>query len=153
MRPLESQKKYSFKGPDEFSSWIKKFAENLGLRELLLINGDLGAGKTFFVTELLKYLGGKSGASPSFAIHNQYQLKNGIMDHVDLYRLKNNDDLESTGFWDLFAADKGVIAVEWANKLKREDFPETWPTWEIEIKKSAAGEKARDIEVCFWLGR
>lgn len=139
------REEHSFSSPQEFSSWIQKFAKQLTGREIILLTGDLGAGKTFFVTELLHSRGGLGGASPSFAIHNHYETPQGDFEHVDLYRLKNLEDLESTGFWDLFAQDKAIIAVEWANKLSRTDFPTNWPIWEIEILIDKNIEKRRKV--------
>lgn len=139
------REEHNFSGPEEFSKWIQKFAKHLAGREIILLTGDLGAGKTFFVTELLCARGGIGGASPSFAIHNHYETPQGQVEHVDLYRLKNLEDLESTGFWDLFAQEKAIIAVEWANKLARSDFPTNWPIWEIEILVDKKSEKARKV--------
>lgn len=145
-----STEEFSFLGPKEFSVWIKKFSKELGHKELILLNGELGSGKTFFMTELLREFGGDSAVSPSFAIHNRYETKKTNVDHIDLYRLKNLEDLESTGFWDLFMQDGGIIAVEWANKIVLDDFMDSWPIWEIEIHK--VGQEARKIIVKRYLG-
>lgn len=123
-----------FNNKNQFSSWIKRFADGLEARELILLSGDLGAGKTYFVTELVKSLGGRQAASPSFAIHNHYKTPKHEIDHLDLYRLESIEDLESTGFWDLFAKESGVIVVEWADKLNSEELSLLWPIWEIKIE-------------------
>lgn len=153
-KKLISSKEFSFSGPKEFSGWIKEFSKNLGNKELILLNGDLGSGKTFFMTRLLQELGGETAVSPSFAIHNQYQTKKVSVDHIDLYRLKNLEDLESTGFWDLFMQESGIIAVEWANKIDINDFMESWPIWEIEIEiQRKESNEARKIIVKRFLSR
>ncbi|OQW51322.1 MAG: hypothetical protein A4S09_10335 [Proteobacteria bacterium SG_bin7] len=150
MRKLDSKKEFSFSNPTDFSKWIKIFAKNLGNKELILLNGDLGSGKTFFMTNLLQELGQDAAVSPSFAIHNRYETKNLSVDHLDLYRLKNLEDLESTGFWDLFMQESGIIAVEWANKIDVDDFMDSWPIWEIEIQITSG--QARKIIVKRFLG-
>ena len=47
-------------------------------------------------------------------------------DHLDLYRLESEDDLESTGFWDLFSEEKGLILIEWAERLNPAYLPTNW---------------------------
>lgn len=55
--------------------------------------------------------------SPSFSFHNRYQVGKVRIDHVDFYRIKDEEDLESTGFWDFFERPKGFIIIEWANRF------------------------------------
>ena len=96
-------------------------------RTLLLLSGPVGAGKTTSVQVLAALLGITHVASPSFAIHNRYENTTGqSIDHVDLYRLNDEDDLESTGFWDLFGQQKSIVIVEWADRLDSESLPLNW---------------------------
>ncbi|MEK6774157.1 MAG: tRNA (adenosine(37)-N6)-threonylcarbamoyltransferase complex ATPase subunit type 1 TsaE [Bdellovibrionota bacterium] len=112
--------------------WAQKIVGQLSDKTVLLLSGDVGAGKTTLVRALAQLLKLKDIASPSFAIHHRYENAAGIaMDHVDLYRLKSLDDLESTGFWDLFQQEKGLIVVEWANLLNPEILPMDWKTIEV----------------------
>jgi len=53
--------------------------------------------------------------------------------HLDLYRLESEDDLESTGFWDLFTLKHGFIAIEWAERLNANFLPKDWPTYQVKI--------------------
>lgn len=60
----------------------------------------------------------KGVSSPSFSFHNQYSVaKEVVIDHIDFYRIKNEEDLESTGFWDVFEAFKGIMVIEWAHRF------------------------------------
>lgn len=86
-------------------------------RILLLLDGPMGAGKTQFTRFLVEALGGEGTTSPTFAIHNQYVVKRGTVDHFDLFRLASEDELESSGFWDLFHSRKSTIVVEWASRI------------------------------------
>lgn len=119
------------------SSWVSGFIKNLSDKTILLLTGDLGAGKTTLVRSLAKELGMKDISSPSFAIHQRYENAEGkYLDHVDLYRLKSADDLESTGFWDLFQQETGLIVIEWANLLNLESLPMDWKTIEVYLHKA-----------------
>src|SRR5688572_6852064 len=101
-------------------------------RVIFLFIGEVGSGKTTTVSELCKSLKMNEVASPSFAIHHRYENKNGqSLDHVDLYRLKSEEDLESTGFWDLFSQEKAWIVVEWADQISTDSWPVYWPCYEV----------------------
>ena len=115
-------------------------------RTLLLLEGPVGAGKTELVKALAKQLGIFDPASPSFAIHYHYENETYSMDHVDLYRLESEDDLESTGFWDLFSEKKGLIIVEWAERLNEDLLPMHWHKIKVRIRKLAA-DNERDIQI------
>lgn len=118
---------------------------SLGQKRILLLDGPMGAGKTQFTRFLLEALGGDETVSPSFAIHNQYSTSRGPVDHIDLYRLENEDDLESTGFWDLFSASQGLIIIEWAERLPAGSLPRTWQ--KTHLKFEITGTNSRKITV------
>lgn len=117
---------------------LRKFAVglagNLSARHILLLDGPMGAGKTAFTRFLVEALGSTETVSPSFAIHNQYETKRGLVDHVDLYRLESEDDLESTGFWDLFASAEGLVIIEWAERLPKDSLPVSWKKTRLEFE-------------------
>lgn len=111
--------------PQTFSSNsehdTRAFAARLAARlepgAVLLLSGDLGAGKTAFVRGLAEGLGIDSGevTSPTFTLVHEYRGGRLPLVHVDLYRLESAD-LDEVGLdTDLAAA--GVIAVEWAERL------------------------------------
>ena len=116
---------------------------------LILLSGEVGAGKTTSVQIFLKLLGfdGKSGSSPSFAIHHRYEnpTKSISLDHVDLYRLRDEEDLESTGFWDLFSQSKACVLVEWADRIREDSWPLHWR--QIKIHLSVLTENQREIKI------
>lgn len=105
-------------------------------RCILLMSGEVGAGKTTSVQMIAQILGMQNVQSPSFAIHLRYENDQGkSLDHVDLYRLKDDDDLESSGFWDLFAQKNGLVIIEWANRLNYEYLPMNWQKLAINFEK------------------
>lgn len=84
-------------------------------------NGDLGAGKTTFITALCKYLGVKDSiSSPTFAIVNEYKIeaKNGIdaIYHMDWYRIKDTEDAIYSGMEDCISQTNAYSFVEWPEK-------------------------------------
>lgn len=94
-------------------------------RSVILLQGDVGAGKTTLTSELVAALGGHSAASsPSYAIANSYALApqaalnlSEVL-HVDLYRVESEDDLQSTGFWDLLNhRAQALVIIEWPEIL------------------------------------
>lgn len=107
-----------------------------GKKQILLFEGEMGAGKTQAIRFLCELLGMQEEvASPTFAIHHHYKGKIRDLDHVDLYRLTNEDELESSGFWDLLSSQEGLIAIEWASRVKEAHWSPSWRYLKIEIKK------------------
>ena len=99
-----------------------ELARTLGLRlkgdEVILLLGDLGAGKTVFARGLASGLGIKDVTqvcSPSFTLVNVYQTRV-PMYHMDLYRLGDKSDVYDLGWEDFL--DQGVIVVEWAERME-----------------------------------
>jgi len=87
-------------------------------------------------------LGMRDVQSPSFAIHLRYENPQGrCMDHLDLYRLKDDDDLESSGFWDIFAQKQSLVIIEWAQRLNFDYLPLNWQRIEVKFEKISAEER------------
>ena len=92
-------------------------AEVTGGRGVIFLEGDLGAGKTTFVSGLARGMGLASAVkSPTYTLVHEYR---GIgrpgLGHVDLYRLPEGKDLSDLGLDDLLA--RGPVAVEWGTRL------------------------------------
>lgn len=126
----------------ELEQFWKDFLPQLKDRAILLLSGDVGAGKTTSVQMMAKSLGLRDVQSPSFAIHLRYENADGkSLDHLDLYRLKDDDDLESSGFWDLFAAKEGLVVIEWAQRLDFDYLPMNWQRVEVKFAKISETER------------
>lgn len=108
---------------------------NLTPKTLLLLEGEMGAGKTTFVSRLCQSYGVELVASPTYAIIHQYQARNMQIQHVDLYRLESEDEIQSSGFWDLFENRDSIIIVEWPSRISENDWPLDWQIIKISIEK------------------
>jgi tRNA threonylcarbamoyladenosine biosynthesis protein TsaE len=71
------------------------------------------------------------------------------VDHVDLYRVKNDEDLETSGFWDLFSQPMGLVFVEWSDRLPSEVWPRNWLHLKIQLKKIEGCIDARELNFKF----
>ncbi len=106
--------------PAETMEFAAKLASELKGQDILLLEGDLGAGKTCFVRGLCQGLGGDSNQvnSPTFVIMQEYPIKKNMrLVHIDAYRLSGPEELETIG-WDELLKDKdAIIAIEWASNI------------------------------------
>lgn len=120
-----------------------KFAEKLGsllkAGDMIAYKGGLGAGKTTFTRGLAIGLGlGDNVTSPTFALVNEYCGDINLY-HFDMYRITNEGDLESSGFYD-YDFENNVAAVEWSENIA--DF---LPKNTIYITINALNETEREI--------
>ncbi len=126
----------------ELGAWCRlKFTEELEPGTFILLFGDLGVGKTFFVQTVIDIMGGEKAFSPTYSLINYYRTK-AFKDvyHVDLYRLRDDEDVESTGFWDIFCNEKGLVFIEWADRLKLSQLPLDWKKIQVHIRQGKNGE-------------
>lgn len=84
----------------------------------ILLSGDLGSGKTSFVSAFCKIHKISTVQSPTYAIHNRYKTPDGQeIDHFDLYRLESEDQINASGFYDLLAQSSMYKFIEWPERL------------------------------------
>ena len=99
--------------------FAKKIYDNLDGRNILLLHGNLGSGKTTFVREFCEVLNVENQvSSPSFLILNTYiDNKKRKYHHLDFYRVEDELDLDYIGFNDLIENSKDLILIEWPDKF------------------------------------
>jgi tRNA threonylcarbamoyladenosine biosynthesis protein TsaE len=117
----------------------RDLASTLEPGSVVLLFGDLGAGKTAFVRGLAEGLGVDPGdvSSPTFTLLQEYRGGRLPLFHADLYRLDDPREVEDLGLEEL-AAD-GVLAIEWSEKLPR------LPPGALRVRIDYAGEDRRQV--------
>jgi tRNA threonylcarbamoyladenosine biosynthesis protein TsaE len=103
----------------ETTSHGRDIAATLGPGTVLLLVGDLGAGKTAFTRGIAEGLGVDPNevSSPTFTLVQEYRGGRVPLVHVDLYRLNDPRDIEDLGLEEL--GSEAVLVIEWAEKLPR----------------------------------
>ncbi len=91
-----------------------EYAKTLKKGDVVLLSGDLGAGKTEFVKGVAKYFGFDGVTSPTYAYLNIY---GDFIYHYDCYRLSSGEDAELLGLTDYFNGDN-ICFIEWAENIE-----------------------------------
>ena len=108
---------YITHSPEETAALGARLAEKLGPSAVVAFTGDLGAGKTAFVSGMARGLGIPDRVtSPTFTIVNEYEGGRLPLFHFDMYRLGSADELFDIG-WEDYLARGGVCAVEWSENV------------------------------------
>ena len=109
--------------------------------DVVLLYGELGAGKTAFVRGLAEGVGASPDevSSPTFTLVQEYAGTRATLYHVDLYRLEAKE-VQDLGLDELVSSD-GIVAIEWAERW------EGRPDDVIEVWIEDAGEEKRSIRV------
>ena len=113
-----------------------EYAKTLSKGDVILLNGDLGAGKTAFTKGVAKYFGIEGVTSPTYAYLNVY---NDMLYHYDCYRLSCGEDALMLGLTDYFNGDN-ICIIEWSSNIS-DVLPDKVKV--VEIQK--IGEEIRKI--------
>ena len=143
---------------EEFSLRSRSIDETLRLGSLLgelllpgdiiLLQGDLGTGKTAFTQGIGRGLGVSTTInSPTFTILKEYHAARLPLYHFDLYRIDEPEELMTLGFDDYFSGD-GVCVVEWAERAETEDaIRSPWPDGYLRVQLYRLSANQRSL-VC-----
>lgn len=119
-----------------------EFAKELKEGDFIAFFGDLGSGKTAFTRGVASYLCPNARVtSPTFAIVNEYIGGKIALFHFDMYRILDDDNLFSTGFYDYFDRN-GVMIVEWS-----ENIPFGLPEHRYDVVFEKTGDNERKIRI------
>jgi tRNA threonylcarbamoyladenosine biosynthesis protein TsaE len=126
---------------DETEAVGRDLAATLSEGDVLLLHGDLGAGKTAFIRGLGEGLGVRPDevSSPTFTLIQEYRGGRLPLFHVDLYRIEDPREFDELGLDEI--AENGVLAIEWAERLPQP------PSDALRISIEHAGESQRRIVI------
>ncbi len=117
----------------------EEFAKTLKAGDIVLLNGEMGAGKTAFTKGIAKGLGIEDEiTSPTYAYMNDYD---GKLYHYDCYRLTSGEDAEALGLTDYFYTN-GVCVLEWSENIKS-----VLPNEVIKVNIEKIDDKTRKITI------
>jgi tRNA threonylcarbamoyladenosine biosynthesis protein TsaE len=118
-----------------------RIARGLHAGDVVLLSGELGAGKTALARAVLRTLGvSEHVPSPTFTLVQSYETPGLIVRHLDLYRVENARELDELGLDE--ALDEGAILVEWPERA-----PDRWPEDALHIGLVIVGENSREATV------
>ena len=114
-------------------------------RKKVAFVGQIGAGKTTFIKLLCQELGVEGNtSSPTFSIINEYQAADDIVHHIDLYRLKSEEEAFSIGLIELFEEENSYCFIEWPDIVENY-FPES-AVW---IRITTTENQARVFDIYY----
>jgi len=120
-----------------------ELAPKLREMRMVILHGDLGAGKTTLVKGIAEGLRAASQdevTSPTFTLIHEYRGPEVTLYHVDLYRIDTERELNTLGLDELFAEEGNVVMIEWGEK-----FPRLLAECDAEIRIERVGEFERTI--------
>jgi tRNA threonylcarbamoyladenosine biosynthesis protein TsaE len=128
---------------DEIGQAAKTFLINTAAYKVIALHGEMGAGKTTFVHALCNALGVKDTiGSPTFSIINQYQTKpSEIIYHIDLYRLKDEEEAIQAGVEDCLYSGNYCF-VEWPDRA-----PEILPDHTLQVNIVVVNNDTRKLTI------
>ena len=111
-----SHYKYISKSENDTKTFAKKIAEKLNKKDVIVLTGDLGSGKTKFVEGFLSYFGLENEISSlTFTIVNEYKKDNINIYHFDVYRLEDSSEFLEIGGDEYF--ENGICLIEWGELI------------------------------------
>ena len=130
--------------PEETIAFGRTLSDLLAPPKLVLLRGDLGAGKTTLVKGIaagFRAASEEDVTSPTFTLVHEYRGPEVTIYHIDLYRVDTPRQLETLGLDDLFA-ENSILLIEWGEK-----FPRFIRERDFEISLDRIGENSRQIQI------
>jgi tRNA threonylcarbamoyladenosine biosynthesis protein TsaE len=135
------QKEYISKSEKDTEQIALNFISEINPGAVIVLNGPLGSGKTFFVKKIADYFKISNTSSPTFAIVNEY-LGDKKLYHFDFYRINSINELHDIGFEDYLSDSDAITFIEWG-----ELFPEILPQSRYEIQIDLNEDDSRKIVI------
>jgi len=130
----------------ETKQLAKNIASKLNKNSVIVLQGDLGAGKTKFTEGILEYFNlSDEISSPTFTIVNEYNAKDINIYHFDVYRLADIDEFYAIGGEEYF--EKGICIIEWG-EIIQDALPKDY--MKITFERNFENENSRNIKIEFF---
>lgn len=146
---MEEYVEYISESPEDTARIAAEIATQLRAGDIILYEGDMGAGKTTFTKGLAAALGITDPVtSPTFALVNEYTEGRLPLFHFDLYRIDSYDDLYAIGFLD-YLDRGGIIAAEWSENIEglEQELSGDSTRTILKIRIEKSGDSERRIKV------
>lgn len=130
---------------DETIELGRRLAAEFQPPKLVLLRGDLGAGKTTMVkgiAEAFEAASQNDVTSPTFTLIHEYRGPDVSVYHIDLYRIETQRELETLGLDELIADERNVVLIEWGEK-----FPNLVRERDVEIAIERTGPDNRRFKI------
>ncbi len=126
---------------EETGELAADFAKDISEGDIVVLNGNLGTGKTFFIKQAAKYFNVNNVSSPTFAIVNEYD---GLLKiyHFDFYRINSAGELFDIGYYDYLNDKNALIFIEWGNLI-----PGVIPKERFEINILIGDDLEREFKI------
>src|SRR5579863_2269497 len=138
------QREFITHSPEETIALGRTLASSLAPPQIVLLRGDLGAGKTTLVKGIaagFRAAGEDDVTSPTFTLVHEYRGPSATLYHIDLYRVDTPRELETLGLDDLMS-ENSVLLIEWGDK-----FPRFERERDVEIALERISENERRVRV------
>lgn len=135
---------FTTNSPEETIALGRELASLLAPPKIVVLRGDLGAGKTTLVKGIAEGFSAASQddvTSPTFTLIHEYRGPSAALYHIDLYRIDTQRELETLGLDDLMS-DNSVLLIEWGEK-----FPRFQRERDVEIALERVSEDQRKIRI------
>ena len=137
-------REFTTKSPEETIALGRELASLLTPPKLVVLRGDLGAGKTTLVKGIAEGFSAASQedvTSPTFTLIHEYRGRSATLYHIDLYRVDTQRELETLGLDDLIS-EHSILLIEWGEKFERLQNER-----DVEIVLERVSENERRIKV------
>ncbi len=116
---MQLENVYTSQTPEETAAFARKIAAQIRPQDVILLKGELGAGKSTFARDLIQTLCGKETEvpSPTFTLVQTYETPSFILWHFDLYRLEDYDTFVSIGGEEIAEDPTTIMLIEWPEIL------------------------------------
>lgn len=135
------QQTFTTHSPEETIALGRELAPMLAPPKLVVLRGELGAGKTTLVKGIAEAFGAaeqRDVTSPTFTLIHEYRAPELTIYHVDLYRVETQRELATLGLEELISDPQAVVLIEWGEK-----FPYFERERDVEIRLERIGENER----------